>query len=167
MKPAVEPTALKQEDLKLPDGSLLDAKAVEDILVLANEKKLTKEAAQAILERESKSLSAYVEGEKARASQLQEKWYEDAKADKEIGGESYDKNCELGFRVIKRYGTPGLEKLFKDSGAHQHPEVMRFIVRIGQAMAPDQLVLPGAGSEGQALPRLADRLYSKPAEKKD
>lgn len=151
---------LKKEDFKLPEGSLLDPKAVEEIVSLANAKKLSKEAAQEILDRESKVVSLHVEGEKVKAQQLQEKWYADAKADKEIGGEAFDQNVELGFRVVKRFGTPELEALLKNTGAHENPEVLRFIIRMGKAMAPDQLVIAGAGaSSGAKLPRLADRIY--------
>jgi hypothetical protein len=159
-KPEGAPTVLKKEDLKLPEGSLLDAKAVDEIVSLANEKKLSKESAQAILERESKAVVSYVEGEKGKATQMQEQWYEAAKTDKEIGGEAYEPNVELGHRVLKRFGTEALEHILKTSGTYEHPEVLRFIVRIGKAMAPDQLVIAGAGASGDAkLPRLADRLY--------
>ena len=160
--PAAAAAVLKIEDLKLPEGSLLDPKVVEEIVSLANAKKLSKEDAQGMLERESKLISSYVEGEKAKATQVQEGWYNAAFADPEIGGgnkELYDKNMELGHRVIKKYGTPAFEKMLKDSGAFEHPEVLRFVIRLGKEHAPDQLVLPGPGAGDSKLPRLADRLY--------
>lgn len=166
VEPKAEPTVLKKEDLKLPEGSLLDPKAVEEIVSLANAKKLSKDDAQGMIERESKLVTSYVEGEKAKATQMQDQWFESSKTDKEFGGDGYDANVELGNRVLKKYGTPELEKLLADSGAHQHPEVQRLLVRLGKAMSPDQLVIAGAGaSDAAKLPRLADRIYAGSSKK--
>ncbi len=159
---------LKSEDFKLPEGSLLDPAALPALIEFANAKKMSKEDAQAMLEHESKAVSSYVEGEKAKATQMEEQWYEASKSDKEIGGEAYDANVELGNRVLKKFGTPGFEKLLQDSRAHLHPEVQRFIIRIGKAMNPAELVTEGAGDgAGVALPRLADRMYTGGKKKAD
>lgn len=163
-----EPAVLKKEDLKLPEGSLLDPKVVEEIAALANAKKLSKEDAQGLLERESKAVSSYVVGEQAKAQQMQDQWYEQSKGDKEFGGEAYEANVELGNRVRMKFGTPELDKLLKDSGGQFHPEVQRLFIRLGKAMAPDQLVIAGAGeSAGVKPPRLADRLYAGSSDKKE
>lgn len=155
--------ALKSDDFKLPEGSLLHPDAVKEIVDFANAKKLSKDDTQAMLERESKAVGAYVEGEKAKATQMEDQWFEASKTDKEFGGAAYDTNVELGNRVLKKFGTPAFEVLLKDSKAHMHPEVQRFLIRIGKAMNPAELVTesPGTGA-GVALPRLADRLYGEP-----
>lgn len=160
-KPAGEKAVVSKDDLKIPEGSLLDPKAAEDVAAFAQAKGLSKEAAQAVLERESKALGSFVETEKQKLAQSQETWAKECSLDKEFGGEAFDKNIELGHRVIKRFGNPVFEKILKDTGAAIHPEVVRVFVRIGQAMSEDQLVLPG--SAASASERMEDRLYSKPA----
>lgn len=162
-KPNDQPNVVNKDDLKLPEGSLLSPQAVEAILALAKEKNLSKEQAQVVLDRESNAVKSYVEGEKAKLTQMQDQWYEQTKADKELGGEAYDANVELGHRVFKKFVPAPLEQILKDSGMHEHPEVVRFFVRLGKAMAPDQLVMPNAAGDPSGV-RLADRIYGKKEE---
>ncbi len=136
-------------DLKLPDGSLLNAKATEEIASFAKEKKLTQEEAQAILERESALLASYVDSQKQQLAQQQKEWVESIKTDKELGGDGFNKNIEMAKRVVDRYGTDSFKKALNDSGLGNHPELVRFVSRIGKIMSEDQLVIPGTQSTGK------------------
>jgi hypothetical protein len=131
-------------DLKLPDGSPLDAKALDEVSSFAKEKKLTQDEAQAVLERESKRIASYVDAQKEQLAQKQKEWIETIKTDKELGGEGMNKTIEMAKRVVDRYGSDSLKKALNDSGLGNHPELVRFVSRIGKAMSEDQLVLPGA-----------------------
>jgi hypothetical protein len=72
--------------LKLPEGSLLDAKAVEEISAFAKAQGLTPEKAQALLERESKLVATKADEQKSQWDKVTVGWVDEAKADKEIGG---------------------------------------------------------------------------------
>ncbi len=136
-------------NLKLPDGSLLDAKILEQVASFAKEKKLTNEEAQAVLERESAMIASYVDAQKQTLVQRQKEWVETIKADKEIGGDGMNQTIEMAKRVVDRYGSDSLKKALNDSGLGNHPELVRFVARIGKAMSEDQLVIPGAASAGK------------------
>lgn len=136
-------------DLKLPDGSQLDAKAIEAVSAFAKEKKLTQDEAQAVLERESATLASYVDSQKEQLAQKQKEWVETIKSDKELGGEGMNKTIEMAKRVVDRYGSDSLKKALNDSGLGNHPELVRFVSRIGKAMSEDQLVLPGTQATGK------------------
>lgn len=161
-KPAEQQTAvaLTKDDVKLPEGAMLEAKRVEEIISFANEKKLPKDVAQAIAERENAVLSSYVEGEKEKHTKAKDQWYETAKTDKEFGGVEFDKNIERGHRVIKRFFGPEFLNILEKTGGDVHPEVIRGFVRLGKAMSDDQLVIPG--DKVPADPeRIEDRFYKE------
>jgi hypothetical protein len=119
-------------ELKLPEGSHLKPADIERISAHAKEQKLTAEEAQADLEIESDVVKTYVEGQKA------------AKADPEIGGDEFPKKAELIKRVVDRFAPEGFKKALETTGLGNHPELNRFLYRIGKSMADDQLVMPGS-----------------------
>ena len=130
-------------ELKLPQGSLLDAGAIERTVAFAKEQGLPSKVAQALLDRESKLLAVHAEGQQKTYKELTTKWVEDIKADKEIGGEDFGKHAELAKRVVDRFGSDDLRKGLNDTGFGNHPELVRMLVKIGKSMSEDQLVLPG------------------------
>jgi len=146
---------------KLPEGSLLSAEAIERSAAFAKEHGLSNKAAQAALDRESESLSSYAESQKELWTKETVAWLETAKTDKETGGDEFGKNAELAKRVITRYGTKEFASGLSDTGFGNHPELFRFVLRVGKAMGEDNLVLPG--SQGAAETKdMADLFYGKP-----
>ena len=145
-------------ELKLPEGSLLDAGAIERSVTFAKEHGLSPKAAQAMLDRESKLLGSNAESQKEAWDKGTAAWLETAKVDKEYGGEAFAKNAELAKRVVNRFGSPELLKGLNETGFGNHPELVRMFWKIGQAMDDDQLVLPGA--KNTAAPKdMADVFY--------
>lgn len=143
--------------LKLPEGSLLKPDAVEKVAARAKELNLTPEQAQAELERESQTLSSFVEGQKAELAQTVSAWVDEAKKDQEIGGEKFAANAEVARQVVNRFGTEAFKKALNESGLGNHPELVRVFVRIGRAMKSDELVIPSAHPTEKRSP--AEVLY--------
>jgi hypothetical protein len=150
-------------DLKLPDGSHFDAKALERTAAFAREQGLNNEEAQALLEREHEVVSTYAQDQKAMMDQRVGEWLVDAKADKEIGGEAFNANAELAKRVVERYGTEAFKKALNDTGLGNHPELVRVFVRIARSMSEDQLVIPKAAGGMKKAPE--DVFYPSTANK--
>jgi hypothetical protein len=152
-------------ELKLPEGSLLDASAIERTVAFAKEQGLSPKAAQAMLDRESNLLSSNAERQRTEWDKATNGWMDASKSDKEFGGEAFPKNAELAKRVITRFGTPELMKGLTETGFGNHPELVRLMVRIGKEMDDDQLVMPG--SQAAAAPKdIADVFYGS-TEKKE
>lgn len=139
-------------DLKLPEGSTLDASSVEKIASFAKERGLSNEQAQAILERDHEAKASFDEANKPgtgsewirRTSDMEKA----ALADKEIGGtkENLLANCELGKQVLTKFFPENVTKFLVDTGFGSHPDVIRGFAKLGKMMAPDQLVIPGASA---------------------
>jgi len=135
--------------LKLPEGSPLEAAQLEKIASYAKEQGLSEEQAQKLVERESAAVSGFVESQKEIVKKQVDAWMADTKSDKEIGGDAFNQNVELAKRVVQKYGSPSLQQALNETGLGNHPELVRFCLRIGKSMADDQLVLPGAQSGGR------------------
>lgn len=144
-----KPVAPEKYDLKLPSGSLLEKSAVERIASYAKERGLSQEDAQSLLERESQAVSGFAEAQRAELEGKVESWKQEVEDDKEIGGAAFKQNVELAHRVLARYGSPSLRQALNETGLGNHPELVRVFVRIGKAMADDQLVMPGTQSAGK------------------
>ena len=75
-------------------------------------------------------------------------WREAARADKEIGGESFQDNIKTALGVVEQFGDDGLRALVKSPSEDNpeglaisnHPAFLRFLNRIGKAMGDPSLV---------------------------
>lgn len=138
-------------DLKLAEGSKLDAKAVDDIAAFAKSNGLSQDAAKALLERENQNREAYVEAQKQQLEEAQKQWVESIKADKEIGGDKLKESVEGGRRALEKFGSESLIKELDETGLGNHPELVRFLARIGKAMREDKVVLSQAPTGGDKI----------------
>jgi len=158
-----KPKPVEKYEIKLPENSKLDAKHLESIVQYAKERGLSNEDAQAILDRDSKLRDSFEQTIKeAQLNELEtisNDWAKQAKDDKEIGGESFNKNVEMSKRVIERYGTEEFKKALDDTGLGNHPELLRVFSRIGKAMSEDQLVIPGTHPSTKTKKRPEEILY--------
>jgi hypothetical protein len=159
------PEEIKYE-LKLPDGSELDAAHVEKIVSFSKEQGFSPEHAQKILDREAAILSetkkSTLESFQKQQAEVIEKssksWVETAYSDKEIGGEHFNKNTEMARRYINHYGSPSLKKALDDSRLGNHPELLRMIVRAAKDMGEDSFIHASARPEAGPL-SLEERMY--------
>ena len=155
------PKPVEGKDLKLSDGSLLDPSRVEKIAAEARERGLSTEQAQEIVATEEKAVAAYVEQSQAQTKQ----WIEDAKKDPEIGANGdekvFEQNIELAKRGVDVPGScsPELKKMLNETGAGNHPEMIRHFMWIGKQVAEDKLVA-GRPASGESK-SLAEKLYGK------
>lgn len=145
-------------DLKLPDGSLLDAAHVEKFQAYAKENKFSNEQAQSFLAREHAVIADFVTGQKANLAKQADIWVGEVKADKEIGGDKFNENVELAKRVVKRYGSEKLINSLNDTGLGNHPELIRAFAKIGKEMGEDKLVIGGVAQK-KPPQRVEDLFY--------
>lgn len=148
------------EDFAAPEGVQLDVEIVGDLKTIAKELNLSQKDAQRVADLGPK-LMQKLQGRQAEAfAQVRQTWADDAKADKEIGGEAFDENLGVAKKALESFGTPELRTLFNESGIGNHPEVIRFMVRAGKAISSDTFVAGERRGSG-AQRDLASNLYRK------
>lgn len=129
-------------EFKLPEGFELSEKALEKYTPVFKELGLSQEAAQKLVDAQVEALKAGQEDSADRFKGTVDKWLEDAKADEDIGGEKFDQNVDNAKHFLKEFGTPALADFLRQSGAGNHPEVIRIFAKAGKLLDEDN---PGGG----------------------
>lgn len=101
-----------------------------------------------------------------------ESWRKSAKADKEIGGEKFAENLKVAESAIKQFGDPDLRALLKSPSPENpnglaignHPAVLRFLNRVGKAIADPTLLQGDAAPQTEGtLKRMYPSMFDKSA----
>lgn len=154
-------------ELKLPEGSNLDASYLEQTKALAKELGLSQEAAQKLVERDSGLMSSAHERNMATVREKTEQWAKDAQADKEIGGNNFQSSVTDARTALDKFGTPEFKNMLNQSGVGNHPELIRLLARVGKAMREDKMVTTSS-QPARAQKSFAEAFYpSMSANKSD
>jgi hypothetical protein len=101
-----------------------------------------------------------------------EEWRKSAKTDKEIGGEKFAENLKVAESAIKQFGDPDLRALLKSPSPENpnglaignHPAVLRFLNRVGKAIADPGLLQGDAAPQTEGtLKRMYPSMFDKSA----
>lgn len=135
-------------DFDMPEGVTLDDAALKDALPLLKEANLSQEQAQQLVTWYAGRVQADTARQVDSFNELVDGWLEQSKADKEFGGDKFDESIGVAQQAVAKLGTPELKQLLDDHGVGNHPEVIRFMVRVGKLTQED---VPG-GSTAPSTP---------------
>lgn len=137
------------EAFALPETFKVDDASLGEFKTLAKELNLSQEAAQKLVDMQAKLQSgnaqAFSEAQQAIVDKASQDWVKSAKADAEIGGAKFDENMSVAKKALDTFGSAELKTLLKESRLGNHPEVIRFMFKAGQAISQDGFV-PGRAS---------------------
>ena len=158
-----------------PEGLELDAETkgkIEAFADQAREMGLSQKQYQSLIEydinRAQQLNEAAVESWNGRV----EDWRKSAKADKEIGGEKFAENLKVAESAIKQFGDADLRALLKSPSPENpnglaignHPAVLRFLNRVGKAIADPKLLQGDAAPQTEGtLKRMYPSMFDKSA----
>jgi hypothetical protein len=144
-------------DFKMPEGVQLDDSLMTDALPLFKEMGLTQDAAQKLVDFQASRVQAEAQKQVDAFNQLKTEWREQSANDKEFGGDAFDENVKFAQAAVNKFGTPELKQLMEDYGVGNHPEMLRFMVKVGKLTAED---VPGSdGVVGSAKKDIVSTLY--------
>jgi hypothetical protein len=129
-------------EFEMPEGVELDAALAEKAAPILKEQNITRAQANALAKLVAEDRKAQFE----KWSETQENWVKQAKTDKEFGGDKFDASIKGARSVLEKFGTPELREYLTASGGGNHPEMIRFMARVGNAISDDKPV----GSETPA-----------------
>lgn len=132
-------------DFKMPEGMALDEKLAAAMSPVLKDLGLTQGQAQKLAETFAASKKAEAEAGAAEWAGIQSGWVGAAKKDSEIGGAKWEASVATAQGALARFGTPGLKAFLLESGGGNHPEVIRFMARVGSVISEDN---PGGGDTG-------------------
>lgn len=154
--PATE-TVPEAYEFKLPDGMDLDQKAFDAFAPQFKELGLTQEKAQKLVDVYAEMRQNEIQAETESYAQQVEQWGKDVQTDKEIGGAAFNSNVLAAQKAVAAFATPELKALLDSTGYGNHPEFVRFCVRIGKQLSEDGFV--SANGNGSADVPLHQRMY--------
>lgn len=140
-------------DFTLPEGTVLDEVALSEATPLFTELGLNQEQAQKVVDLYAKQVQAGSQTQTDNFNQLMSDWRDQSKNDGEFGGDKFDENVKVAQAAVNAYGTSELKQLLEDHGVGNHPEMVRFMVRVGRTLGED---VPGVS--GAAPSKAADRV---------
>ena len=144
------------------DSSELDPEVVTAFGEVAKELDLPQDAAQKVLDK----VAPVIQAKQAKVlEQVKVDWANDSQADKEFGGENLAENLNVAKTALDAFGSDSLKSLLHETSFGNHPEIIRFMFKVGSAISEDSYVgnSEGAMSQG-ADPKdfnsIANALYS-------
>jgi hypothetical protein len=141
---ATPSTAQEELQLKVPPEMAADETTLHEFKTLAKQMNLKSPDAQKLVDFSAKQQLRWKEQVESTWENQHKQWLEEAKADKEVGGDKYDANLQVARRAIAKFGTPELTNLLGEVGLGNHRELIRFCYRVGKALAEDSV----AGTTG-------------------
>jgi hypothetical protein len=142
--------AIEYQDFALPEGVDVDAQTMSEARELLAELNLPQEQAQRLVDFYAGKVRQFGESQAGNWVKLNEKWVSDFKADREIGGDRIAETVAAAARALERFGTPELREALIMTGAGNHPEVIRFVARVGRATSEDRFIAAAGASAGSS-----------------
>lgn len=149
-------SASEKYDLKVPEGSRLDAAHVDEIASYAKEQGLSNEQAQRLLEREHSLVERSSEKFSEEQNRLVEQYNADlvksVKADPEIGGDKLTESAEKARRAFKELASEKLFERLSNPMFGNDPEIIRLGYHIYERfMSEGRLELGGQAIKKKQL----------------
>ena len=123
----------------LPNDFDMNQDTLAEYHTFAKENNLTQEQAQRgvdmVAQMKQAEMDAWV--------QQQKSWVEDAKADAEFGNDKFDESISVAVKARDSFGTSEFNEMLDSSGLGNHPEMIRFLHRVGKAISENSVVVGG------------------------
>jgi hypothetical protein len=146
--PPVEPpppAAPATYEFRAPEGKEYDSQLIGAYSEGAKKAGLTQDKAQELLETMAPILATR---QQEQITAVQQGWIEAAKSDKEFGGDKFQENLGKAKQALEKFGSPELRTLLDQTGMGSHPEVIRLLGRVANALAEDKIVTGGPPTTG-------------------
>ncbi len=138
------------EDFEIPEGVTTFSEPVVAALgEVGRELGLSQEQAQKVID---KIGPAQIEAQASVVNNANDSWVKASRADKEVGGQHYAPSLKSARRAIDRFATPEFRKLLvgKNTRLANHPEMLRFLARVGKATSADRSIVNGKRTPAHA-----------------
>jgi len=146
-------------ELKLPENSPLNDTHLDTVVDFSKKHGMSKEGAQALLERENAAIQAHSEAQEAAKDVVVENWKTAIGSDKELGGDNLNEVAIVVKKVNDRFFSKELQEKLVETGLGNYPELVRALHKIGKSMSPAQLEIPGSQTGDSGKKEAADVLY--------
>lgn len=152
----------KYADLVVPEGLNLDQAAADGLFEMGKKLGLSQKAIDGLIEIQKGVYERSAETAKTEWADTVKAWTTTVKEDKALGGADYEKNMGIAAAARNTFGTPEFNAWLDESQLGSHPEMVRFMVHVGQAMGEGSTIKGGKIVETTDVGEL---LYDNPTSK--
>ncbi|RUM90704.1 MAG: peptidase [Thiomicrospira sp.] len=145
-------------EFEVPEGIEINPETQEKFEKIARDYNLSNEQAQALIDLQVEASTRSKENLQEQFTQQKKAWEEESLADEEFGGPKFESSIKTAARALDSFGTPKLKELLNESGLGNHPEMIRFVVKVGNSIGEDTLEVGGQPSSKKSD---ADILYGE------
>lgn len=124
-------------DFDLGEGIQLDETALAEASPVFKELGLTKDQAQKLVGIYSKQIQAGAAKQVEDFNNQVSEWRDKSKNDSEFGGDKFEENVKIAQSAVNKFGTPELKQMMDEYGISNHPELVRFMVKVGKLTIED------------------------------
>ena len=87
-----------------------------------------------------------------------EGWKNESKSDSEYGQDKFDASIETASKALDTFGDDSLLEILETTGLGNHPAMVRFVVKVGQALSEDNPMSGHGSGQAKEVP-VEDILY--------
>lgn len=126
-------------DFDMQEGFEVNEALLEAAVPLFQELGLTQEQAQKLVDFQTDQVKASSQSQTDAFNEMVQGWQADAMVDSEFGGDAFEQNASIAQEAVAKFGTPELKELLNDHGLGNHPEMIRFMWKVGTLTKEDSL----------------------------
>jgi hypothetical protein len=132
-------------DFNIPEGMHHNEAMLAEASAVFKEIGLTQEQAQSLVNLDVKNKQAEHDETLAAWNKTMDDWRAESAADKEFGGTKLDESVVLAKKGRDAFGSAEFIQMLDVTGVGNHPEMVRFLVKLGKAISED-VILQGSGA---------------------
>lgn len=125
------------EAFTIPDGLVASDEQLSQFREMAKGLNLSQPNAQKLIEFEAMRMGEMFTAQENAWETQKTQWIEQIRSDPELGGQSMLEKQATAVRAVLRIGGDSLVTALNETGAGNHPELVRAFYRIGLAMTED------------------------------
>ena len=143
--------------VKAPEGVDLDKNALEKFAPVAEELNLSQDGLQRMTDLYGEIVKDAAEVQTKNLIEMEDGWMKTIDEDSELGGDGRDEKLKNVTRATEKFGTEAFKEMLNTTRYGNHPEMVRFLKRVGDALDEDGVVTSKSAGRGQQP--LEDVLY--------
>lgn len=147
----------KPEELKLPDGFVIDETASKGFVELVNKHGIPRDGVAELVKLQSDLMKAASERGDAQRDELWNSWRNEVMADKEIGGDKLTQTQAGIGHLLTKYGDAKTRAAFDLTGAGNHPDIIKFLAKMTADLTEPGTRPPPSHTTSEKS--LADKMY--------
>ena len=150
-------TPFKLEEIKLPEGFVIDETVSKPFVDIVNKYGLGRDAVAELTALQATAMKNVSDGGTKAWTDMQEKWTGEVKADPEIGGEKLETTLSSISKVVDKYGSPEARSAFDITGAGNNPHIIKMLAKMAKELNEGSFVPAGDPTVGKKT--AAERMF--------